>query len=162
VLTRAIARLDPSHHLAVISKFGLLEFRFGSAERGRTIFEGVLANYPRRLDLLSVFIDQECSLAQKMKAAASAAGMSASAHSKASTMTTAAHRKAALHWQQQLAVCRRLLDRACSLPISSKKAKFFFKRYLQFEQEYGNDSTVEAVKEKARQYVQSKVPTSSE
>lgn len=29
------------------------------AERGRSLFEGVLRNYPRRLDLWSVYLDQE-------------------------------------------------------------------------------------------------------
>ena len=37
---------------------GLLEFKAGSAERGRSIFEGVLRNYPKRLDLWSVYLDQ--------------------------------------------------------------------------------------------------------
>lgn len=29
------------------------------AERGRSLFEGVLRNYPKRLDLWSVYLDQE-------------------------------------------------------------------------------------------------------
>ena len=36
----------------------MLEFRHGSAERGRGVVEGVLRNYPKRLDLWSVYIDQ--------------------------------------------------------------------------------------------------------
>jgi len=42
----------------VITQAGLLEFKTGSAERGRSIFEGVLRNYPKRLDLWSVYLDQ--------------------------------------------------------------------------------------------------------
>ena len=42
----------------VITQTGLLEFKAGSAERGRSIFEGVLRNYPKRLDLWSVYLDQ--------------------------------------------------------------------------------------------------------
>ena len=36
----------------------LTEFAGGDAERGRGIFESVLRNYPKRLDLWSVYIDQ--------------------------------------------------------------------------------------------------------
>ena len=32
------------------------------AERGRSVFEGVLRNYPKRLDLWSVYLDQEVAL----------------------------------------------------------------------------------------------------
>jgi rRNA biogenesis protein RRP5 len=33
--------------------------RFGSADRGRTIFEGLLTHYPRRFDLWLQYLDQE-------------------------------------------------------------------------------------------------------
>jgi len=36
-----------------------LEIKFSSPEHGRTIMTGLLANYPRRLDLWSVFLDLE-------------------------------------------------------------------------------------------------------
>jgi len=36
-----------------------MEFKFLSAEHGRTIMTGLLANYPRRFDLWSVFLDLE-------------------------------------------------------------------------------------------------------
>ena len=42
-----------------VSKFAQLEFKFSSPEHGRTIMTGLLANYPRRLDLWSVFLDLE-------------------------------------------------------------------------------------------------------
>jgi len=36
----------------------LAEFRLGCAERGRSVFEGVLVNYPKRIDLWNVYLDQ--------------------------------------------------------------------------------------------------------
>lgn len=42
-----------------ITKFAQLEYRLGDAERGRTIFEGVVDSYPKRLDLWNVYIDLE-------------------------------------------------------------------------------------------------------
>lgn len=44
--------------LQVITQAALAEFRQGNRERGRSLFEGVLRNYPRRLDLWSVYLDQ--------------------------------------------------------------------------------------------------------
>lgn len=41
----------------VIAKFAQLEFRYGDAEKGRTMFDKVLTSYPKRTDLWSVFID---------------------------------------------------------------------------------------------------------
>ena len=50
---------------------------------------------------------------------------------------------------------RELLERAITLPLNPKKIKFFFKRYITFEQEQGNEERVEAVKQKAIAYVES-------
>ena len=58
-LDRAIKSLHPRKHIKVTTGAALLEFRVGSAERGRGILEGLLRNYPKRLDLWSVYIDQE-------------------------------------------------------------------------------------------------------
>jgi rRNA biogenesis protein RRP5 len=41
--------------------------------------------------------------------------------------------------------------------MSSRKMKFFFKRYLAFEREHGDELSVEKVKTKAMEYVESKV-----
>ena len=35
-----------------------MEFRHADAERGKTLFEELIDRYPRRLDLVSVYIDQ--------------------------------------------------------------------------------------------------------
>ena len=51
--------------------------------------------------------------------------------------------------------CRELFERGIHLKLSSKRMKFFFKRYLTFEEQYGNEATVLAVKEKALSYVKS-------
>lgn len=43
----------------VISKFGMLEFKFGSPENGRTMFEGIVNNYPKRMDIWAIYMDME-------------------------------------------------------------------------------------------------------
>eukprot|EP01147_Barroeca_monosierra_P000265 gene265-3640_t len=52
-----------------------------------------------------------------------------------------------------LTTIRSLYERVISLNVSSKKMKFLFKRFLEFEKENGNEQRVEHVKEKAREYV---------
>ena len=42
----------------MIEKMALLEFKHGDAERGKTLFEGVVSRYPKRLDVWGVYIDQ--------------------------------------------------------------------------------------------------------
>jgi rRNA biogenesis protein RRP5 len=58
-LDRALQSLPKHEHVGVASQAALLEFKLGDPERGRSMFEGILANYPRRLDLWSVYLDQE-------------------------------------------------------------------------------------------------------
>ena len=45
--------------IKAICKFAQMEFKFGEVERGRTIFEGIVANYPKRTDLWSIYLDLE-------------------------------------------------------------------------------------------------------
>eukprot|EP00455_Lapot_gusevi_P034399 TRINITY_DN3790_c0_g4_i1.p1 TRINITY_DN3790_c0_g4~~TRINITY_DN3790_c0_g4_i1.p1 ORF type:complete len:153 (+),score=50.27 TRINITY_DN3790_c0_g4_i1:70-528(+) len=51
---------------------------------------------------------------------------------------------------------RRLFDRMIALNLSAKKIKVFFKKYLDYENKYGTEQTVEQVRQKAREYVASK------
>ena len=51
---------------------------------------------------------------------------------------------------------RDIYERAIHLKLSTKKMKFMFKRYLEFEQKHGCRADMEAVKEKARAYVEAR------
>ncbi|KAJ1980795.1 rRNA biogenesis protein rrp5 [Dimargaris xerosporica] len=120
LLQRCIQVLPKRKHLKAISRFGIMEFKEGDPERGRTIFEGIISNHPKRLDLWSVFIDME-------------------------TKT------------QHLTNVRMLFQRVLALNLSTKKTKFFFKKWLAFEKKFGSTQDVEAVKQRALEYVQSVV-----
>ena len=43
----------------MISKFGMLEFKNGAPESGRTMFEGIVSNYPKRMDIWAIYMDME-------------------------------------------------------------------------------------------------------
>ena len=37
----------------------MLEYKQGQAESGRTMFEGIVTNYPKRMDIWSIYMDME-------------------------------------------------------------------------------------------------------
>lgn len=111
--------LPQKAHVDLTSKFAQLEFRHGDPERGRTIFEGLLSTFPKRLDLWNVLLDQEIK-------------------------------------QGDGDIVRGLFRRVTAESLSSKKAKFFFKRWLEWEEKNGDRKTVEGVKAKAAEYVKAK------
>lgn len=65
LLNQSLLSLPKRKHIKTLIKFAQLEFRNGEAERGRTIFEGVLTNYPKRVDLWSVYLDMEEKMGNK-------------------------------------------------------------------------------------------------
>eukprot|EP00798_Chlamydomonas_sp_ICE-L_P000496 gene496-1903_t len=118
LMERALVSLPARKHIKVITKAALLEFKVGSAERGRGIFEGVLRNHPKRLDLWSVYIDQEVKLGDVQRT-------------------------------------RALFERATHMTLPPKKMKFLFKRFLEYEKEHGDAASVDHVKKRAMEFVES-------
>ncbi|CUS13120.1 unnamed protein product [Tuber aestivum] len=59
LLQRAMQALSQDQHKDLISKFAKLEFRSGDPERGRTLFENLLATFKRKSDLYNMFLDME-------------------------------------------------------------------------------------------------------
>ncbi|RPA89371.1 nucleic acid-binding protein [Choiromyces venosus 120613-1] len=59
LLQRAMQALPQDQHKDLISKFAKLEFRSGDPERGRTLFENLLATFKKKSDLYNLFLDME-------------------------------------------------------------------------------------------------------
>lgn len=59
LLERALQSLPKRKHIQTICKFGQLEFKHGSPEYARFIFEGLVSNHPKKTDLWSVYLDME-------------------------------------------------------------------------------------------------------
>ena len=51
---------------------------------------------------------------------------------------------------------RDIFERMIQLNLQPKKMKFFFKKYLEFEQAHGDQHRVDQVRKKALEYVESK------
>lgn len=59
VLQRSLQALPKQMHVNIISKFAIQEYKVGNLESGRTMFEGIVTNYPKRMDIWAVYMDQE-------------------------------------------------------------------------------------------------------
>lgn len=62
VVKRALICLPKHKHIKFITQTAISEFKSGVPDRGRSMFEGMLREYPKRTDLWSVYLDQEIRL----------------------------------------------------------------------------------------------------
>ncbi|KAM7262095.1 hypothetical protein ACFE04_021172 [Oxalis oulophora] len=62
VIKRALLSLPRHKHMKFTTKTALLEFKCGSPDKGRSMFEVMLREFPKRADLWSVYLDQEIRL----------------------------------------------------------------------------------------------------
>lgn len=117
VLSRALQVLSKRDHIEVVKKFAQLEFNKGDPEQGRSLFEGLVSDAPKRIDLWNVYIDQEIKQQDKEKV-------------------------------------EDLFERVVAKKLSRKQAKFFFSKWLSFEEEQGDEQSAARVKALATEYVQ--------
>ena len=118
VLSRALTVLPKFTYLDVTLKFAQLEFKStaGLPERGRTIFEGLISSYPKRVDLYNVLLDLEMKLDDKDQ-------------------------------------IRGLFERIFTGKLKPKQAKYFFKRWLAFEEKEGDERKIDDVKARAATWI---------
>lgn len=117
ILGSALTSLPKRDHIEAVRRFAQNEFTKGDPEQGRTLFEGLLADVPKRIDLWSVYIDQEIKAGEKKKV-------------------------------------EELFERVFTRKLSRKHAKFFFDKWLKFEEKEGDSKACDYVKAKAQEYVQ--------
>lgn len=117
ILTKSLQVLPKRNHIDVVRKFAQLEFNKGEPERGRSLFEGLIADVPKRIDLWNVYIDQEMKAGDKEKVEG-------------------------------------LFERAIVKKLTRKQAKFFFNKWLQFEEAQNDSKAEEYVKSKAIEYAE--------
>jgi rRNA biogenesis protein RRP5 len=148
LLSRALQTLPTASHVDITAKFAALEFRSstGLAERGRTIFEGLLASFPKRVDLWNVLLDLEIKHAPRDDPAAVRRLFERIfSSSSASSSTAVAAAAAAVGGDGGAA--------AGGARLKNKQAKFFFKRWVEFEERAGDARAVERVQKRAAEWV---------
>ncbi|KAL8246480.1 hypothetical protein R6Q59_007696 [Mikania micrantha] len=65
IVKRALICLPKHKHIKFITQTAISEFKSGIPDRGRSLFEGMLREYPKRTDLWSVYLDQEIRLGEE-------------------------------------------------------------------------------------------------
>lgn len=138
LLSRALQSLPAHTHIETTSKFGQLEFRSanGDIERGRTVFEGLLSSFPKRIDLWNVLIDLEMKAGDAEQVRRLFERVLGLQHKKGSVTVDPSKR------------------------VKPKQARFLFKKWLAFEEklaaaEGGDEKMVEETKARAAAYVKS-------
>ncbi|GFN12613.1 putative rRNA biogenesis protein RRP5 [Aspergillus tubingensis] len=141
LLPRALQSLPSHTHVELTSKFGQLEFRSanGDIERGRTVFEGLLSSFPKKIDLWNILLDLEIK------------------NGDAEQVRRLFERVLGIRDTKKGGAAAAV---EASKKVRPKQAKFFFKKWLSFEEklasaEGGNDKMVEEIKAKAADYVKS-------
>lgn len=127
LMQRSFDSLAKRDHLDVISKFAQLEFKFGEIEKGKNLYESLLANNPRRTDTWLLY------LAMLVKYCLT------SSQSNDSTKSDV------------IESIRSVFERAIEVIDNSKKVQPILVKYLQFEETYGSSSNVSRIKHKLNQ-----------
>ena len=130
LLSRALQSVPTNGHRLLTAKFAALEFRSpqGDTERGRTIFEGLVSEWPKWSSGWDMFVDLE---------------RSRMSHAQPGEAKVDARAKV-----------RALYERMASQKMKNRRAKFLFKRWLEFEEAEGDAKSTERVKAVAKAYVE--------
>lgn len=121
---RALLSLKPYKHVETMSKFAQLVFEFGSAEKARTIFDGLLLMHPKRLDQFFVYADKEVKYGD--------INVARSLYARVASPD----------------------DETLTLKLSDRQMKRFFKKWFSFEETHGTEETQEQVKDAAKAFVE--------
>ncbi|KAJ5356723.1 Nucleic acid-binding OB-fold [Penicillium concentricum] len=138
LLPRALQSLPAHTHVETTSKFAQLEFRSanGDVERGRTVFEGLLSSFPKRIDLWNVLLDLEIKVGDAEQVRRLFERVLGLQSGKKGPVSVDASKK-----------------------LKPKQARFLFKKWLSFEEglaaDNGDEKMVEEVKARAVTYVKS-------
>ena len=139
VVQKALLSLPSYKHVETLSKYAILSFAHDQVTIARTVFDGLLTKYPKRLDLFFVYADQEIK-----------SGNIAVARS--------LFQRVASRGQKDLVGVRTAAtndDTLSALKYNDKQMKRLFKKWYAFEEAHGTDANQECVKEVARAYVES-------
>ncbi|KAJ8448113.1 hypothetical protein Cgig2_031837 [Carnegiea gigantea] len=153
VMRRALLCLPQYEHIKFLSQVAILEFKSGVPDRGRSIFEKMLREYPKRIDLWSVYLDQEIRLGD--------ADLIRALFERGTSLTLPAKRMKSL-FKKYLSYEKSRGDGEQIEHVKQKAKEYveaasLFKKYLSYEKSRGDGEQIEHVKQKAKEYVEAAV-----
>lgn len=130
LLSRALQSVPTNEHRQLTAKFAALEFHSqgGDAERGRTIFEGLISEWPKWSTGWDQWVDLERAQIGRVE------GKDAK--------------------KEAMEKTRALFERMAQQKMKKRRAKFVFKKWLEFEEKEGGGKQSERVKAMATAYVE--------
>ena len=146
IMKRSFDSLMKKDHLDVISKFAQMEFKMASTERGKSLFESILVNYPKRIDIWLIYLSMLIKFGLK--------------HSRLDDIhdedSDDEHKSAPQPKDDKdlIVSIRSVFERVVNMGLALKKVNPIFKKYIEFEQIYGTESTVNRVKQRIVDYVE--------
>jgi rRNA biogenesis protein RRP5 len=154
LLPRAMQALDDLQSLEISARFAALEFRSpnGDAERGRTLFENLIAATPKRTDLWYKLVDQEIGFYATARAkAAEAEGKGKAGKARGNQEGNGKDGSAAFAAADPTPV-RAVFERAARAPrLKAQWAKKWFKKWAKWEEENGDEQSRAVVSARARE-----------
>lgn len=133
LLPRALQSVPINEHRLLTAKFAALEYHSanGDTERGRTIFEGLMSEWPKWSSGWDMWVDLE--------------------RSRLTHFASEVSREDKTDAQNQV---RQLYERMAKQKIKRRRAKFVFKRWLDFEEVEGDEKSADRVKALAKEFVE--------
>ena len=116
--------MPKANHVNAISKFGMLEYKHGNPEHGRTMFEGIVTNYPKRMDIWAIYMDMEVK-----------------------------YGGGKINQQQSRHLFERCLSLP-EIAKKAKKMKLVFRKYMEFENALGNENKLADLRIRVEQYLE--------
>lgn len=126
LMQRSFDSLPKRDHLDIISKFAQLEFKVGEYEKGKNLFESLLANNPKRTDVWLIY------LSMLIKYCLSSTSSTTNSNIKNDTIES----------------IRTIFERAIDVINQGKKLHPILVKYLQFEETYGSSSNATRIRHK--------------
>jgi len=122
---RSVLSLPSHKHIESMSKFAQLEYEYGSAERARTIFDGLVDKHPKRMDLIFVYVDKEIK------------------HGEVSTARQIFEK-----------IVNPIQSGQKKVKYNDKQMKSLFKKWYRMEDDHGDEESRMHVKVAAKEYVE--------
>ncbi|ETW34309.1 hypothetical protein PFTANZ_04989 [Plasmodium falciparum Tanzania (2000708)] len=132
ILLKSLHSLPKKKHLNMIINAARFEYKYSNKERGKTYFEKLIQEYPKRSDLWFTYLDIHIN-----------------------SLTKNENKEKIKLNLKELQFIRNIFERFLSYKFKPRVMKIIFTKWLLFEKSQGNMHSQKTVQEKAYKYVES-------
>ncbi|SOV82352.1 rRNA biogenesis protein RRP5, putative [Plasmodium sp. gorilla clade G3] len=132
ILLKSLHSLPKKKHLSMIINAARFEYKYSNKERGKTYFEKLIQEYPKRSDLWFTYLDIHIN-----------------------SLTKNENKEKIKLNLKELQFIRNIFERFLSYKFKPRVMKIIFTKWLLFEKSQGNMHSQKTVQERAYNYVES-------